>query len=100
MNYFELDPLFAVLLNLMTNQSYAQFTIACNTVESPILHKLLVQKLSILLKKWILCCLFRVPRNFEIMKCSRNKRRFLPTKRHLFLNYFHQPAIKLIRQFS
>ena len=39
MNYFELGPLFAVLLNLMTNQSYAQFTIACNTVESPILQK-------------------------------------------------------------
>ena len=38
MNYSELKPLFAVLLNLMTNQSYAQVTIACKTVESPILQ--------------------------------------------------------------
>ena len=30
--------MFAVLLNLMTNQSYAQVTIACNTVESPVLQ--------------------------------------------------------------
>ena len=38
MNYFELDPLFVVLLNLMTNQSYAQVFIASTTVESPILQ--------------------------------------------------------------
>ena len=38
MKYFELDPLFAVLLNLTTIQSYAQVTITCNTVESTILH--------------------------------------------------------------
>ena len=31
MNYFELYPLFAVLLNLMTYRSYAQVTLACNT---------------------------------------------------------------------
>ena len=36
LNYFELDVLLAVLLNLMTNQLYAQVTIACNTVEPPI----------------------------------------------------------------
>ena len=35
MNYFELDHLFAVPLKLMTYQSYAQVTISCNTVESP-----------------------------------------------------------------
>ena len=38
MNYFELYPLFALLPKLMTNQSYAQVTIACKTIESPILH--------------------------------------------------------------
>ena len=31
--------MFTLLLNLMTNQSYAQVTIACNTVESPILQQ-------------------------------------------------------------
>ena len=32
---FKLKPLFVVLINLMTNQSNAQFTIGCITVESP-----------------------------------------------------------------
>ena len=35
-NCFELYPLVAVLLNLKTDQSYAQLSIACNTLESPI----------------------------------------------------------------
>ena len=38
MSYFELNHSFAVLMNLMTNQSYAQVTIACIKVELPILH--------------------------------------------------------------
>ena len=33
---FRTLPFLAPLLNLMTNQSYAQVTIACNTVESPV----------------------------------------------------------------
>ena len=41
-NYFGLYTLFALLLNLMTNQFYAQVTIVCNTVESPILHNTLL----------------------------------------------------------
>ena len=39
LNYFELYPFFALLLNLMTNQSYAQVTIAYNTVDSSILQR-------------------------------------------------------------
>ena len=37
-NYFGRDFLFAVLLNLLTYKSYAQVTLAFNTVEIPILQ--------------------------------------------------------------
>ena len=42
LNYFELYPLFAVLLNLMSIQSYAQVTITGNTVDSQILESSLL----------------------------------------------------------